>query len=149
MIDLMVNRIQKACPPLTGVTAAGVTDVDVVIGLESRGFLLGPLVALRLNKPFVPIRKKGKLPGNVMQMSYNLEYSSDTFEIQEDSLGGDGKRVVILDDLLATGGTLKCAVKLVESLNCKVVHAMVVIELSDLKGREQLPNVNVHSLIKY
>lgn len=143
MIDLLVDQIKKSSS-----SGSDEGSIDVVIGLESRGFLIGPLVALRLNKPFLPIRKKGKLPGHVTQLSYHLEYSSDTFEIQVDSLS-PGKKVLLIDDLLATGGTLKCAVQLVQSLKCQVAHALVLIELSDLKGRQLLDGVNIHSLIKY
>lgn len=147
MIDLLVDQIKNSSP-LTDPSGSDEVDVDVVIGLESRGFLIGPLVALRLNKPFFPIRKKGKLPGEVVQLSYDLEYSSDTFEIQVDSFSA-GQKILLIDDLLATGGTLKCAVQLVQSLKCHVAHALVLIELSHLKGRERLDGVNIHSLIKY
>ena len=107
---------------------------DKIVGLDSRGFLFGNSMALTVNKPFVPIRKKGKLPGTCISATYTLEYGTDTLEIQEGSIR-PGDRVLIVDDLLATGGTLNAAAGLVKQCGGVVDHCWVVIELSILGGR--------------
>lgn len=122
-------------------------EVDVVVGLDSRGFLFGPIISLELGKPFLPIRKKGKLPGNVRQKSYTLEYGEETFEVQVDLLP-KGARVLIVDDLLATGGTMAAAVELLEFAEATVVECLVIIELVGLNGRNKL-KAPVHSFIQY
>ncbi|KAK0084430.1 hypothetical protein PV325_007024 [Microctonus aethiopoides] len=122
-------------------------DVDVIVGLDSRGFLLGPLISVALNKPFVPIRKKGKLPGNVKRENYKLEYGEATFEIQIESISG-GKKVLIVDDLLATGGTMAAAIKLIKSTGADVVECLVIMEISSLNGRAKL-GVPAYSFIQY
>jgi len=121
--------------------------LDAIVGLESRGFLFGPQLALELSIPFVPIRKKGKLPGEVFSCEYSLEYGNDVVEVQKDSLKA-GSSIVIVDDLLATGGSLKGACELMEAVGVKVVQCFIVMELMDLKGREKLA-VPVHSLLQY
>ncbi|KAK7077540.1 hypothetical protein SK128_010181 [Halocaridina rubra] len=136
MIKLLEEKIQSLCP-----------NVDVVMGLESRGFLLAAPLALALSKPLVPMRKKGKLPGKTKQVSYTLEYSTDTFEAQVDGIKPD-QTVVIVDDLLATGGTMKAACDLVTSMGGKVALCIVVIELSDLKGCEEI-TAPFQSIVKY
>ncbi len=112
-------------------------DVDVVAGIESRGFILGGAVAVLLKKGFVPIRKKGKLPGKVVRHEYVLEYGTDVIEVHEDAIE-KGDRVLLIDDLVATGGTAAAAIKLIEQLGGTVVEAAFVIDLPDLKGREKL-----------
>ncbi|BES88775.1 adenine phosphoribosyltransferase [Nesidiocoris tenuis] len=121
--------------------------IDAVIGLESRGFLFGPQIASILGVPFVPARKKGKLPGELIRLEYSLEYGTDVMEVQKESLAGK-KSVLIVDDLLATGGTMKAAVDLATSTGANVVECFVILELADLKGRDKIP-VPCHSLIVY
>uniref|UniRef100_A0A1B6FE53 Adenine phosphoribosyltransferase n=1 Tax=Cuerna arida TaxID=1464854 RepID=A0A1B6FE53_9HEMI len=120
--------------------------VDVIAGLESRGFLFGPSLALELGLPFVPIRKKGKLPGKVNQVAFTLEYGIDAFEIQTESIL-PSQKVVLLDDLLATGGSLAASCQLITQLGAQVVECLVVIELTDLKGRDKIP-APVYSFIQ-
>ncbi|KZC11756.1 Adenine phosphoribosyltransferase [Dufourea novaeangliae] len=122
-------------------------EVDLVVGLDSRGFLFGPTISLELGKPFLPIRKKGKLPGKVSQKSFTLEYGEATFEIQVENIT-KGTRVLIVDDLLATGGTMAAAVELLQSTGAEVVECLVIIELNGLKGRDKL-GVPTHSFIQY
>jgi len=123
-------------------------DFDVIIGLESRGFMFGVPVAYAMNKPFVPVRKAGKLPREVIQESYALEYGRATVEIHvEDIL--PGQRVVLVDDLIATGGTAQAAYKLVEKLGAKMVKSVFVIELPALKGREILKDYDIESLVVF
>ena len=109
---------------------------DKIVGLDSRGFLFGNTMALAVKKPFVPIRKKGKLPGSCLSATYPLEYGTDTLEVQEGSIG-PGDRVLIVDDLLATGGPLSAAAGLVKQCGGVVDHCWVVIELSVLGGRDK------------
>ncbi|MCX6818752.1 MAG: adenine phosphoribosyltransferase [Candidatus Aenigmarchaeota archaeon] len=122
--------------------------IDVIVGIESRGFILGGIIAHELGVGFVPIRKKGKLPAEVVKAEYDLEYGKDHIEMHKDSIL-EGQNVMIIDDLLATGGTAKAAVKLVESLGGKVVGLGVLIELLFLKGREKLKGYDIFSLIQY
>lgn len=122
-------------------------EVDLVVGLDSRGFLFGPMICLELGKPFLPIRKKGKLPGKVLEQKYTLEYGEATFEIQTENVN-KGARVLIIDDLLATGGSMAAAVQLVKSAGAEVIECLVIIELNKLKGREKL-GAPVHSFIQY
>ncbi len=121
---------------------------DVIAGTESRGFIFGTPIAYNLNKGFVLIRKEGKLPRQTIKESYDLEYGSATVEIHSDSIK-KGQRVVIIDDLIATGGTLKACINLVEKLGGVVAGVVLLIELVDLKGREFLKGYNVESIIKY
>jgi len=121
--------------------------IDVIVGLEARGFLFGPMLAQQLNASFVPIRKKGKLPGEVVQVKYSLEYGEDVFEAQKGSVK-PGQSVVIVDDLLATGGTMNAAVKLMSDMGADVKEGLVVIELSDLKGRTKVTSP-VYSMIQF
>ena len=120
---------------------------DVLTGIESRGFLLTAPLALRLGCGFTMVRKKGKLPGETVKLTYDLEYGSDTIEIQKDAVK-PGQRVVILDDLLATGGTLAAAVQLFRNAGAEVAGAACMIELTFLNGRERL-GVPVTSLVQY
>ncbi|XP_076357869.1 adenine phosphoribosyltransferase [Tachypleus tridentatus] len=116
---------------------AKVPGVKAVVGLEARGFLLGPVIALKLKVPFVPIRKVGKLPGSVRKVSYSLEYGMDSFEIQAEALNC-GEEVIIIDDLLATGGTMQAAVQLLQECGVIVAECVVIIELTELNGREKI-----------
>ncbi len=122
--------------------------IEVIAGIESRGFIFGAALADRLKIPFVPIRKKGKLPYKTISAEYELEYGTDLIEIHEDAVK-EGSSVLIIDDLLATGGTAKAACELVEKLKGKVFGLGFVIELEFLKGREKLKNREVFSIIKY
>jgi adenine phosphoribosyltransferase len=122
--------------------------VDVVLGIEARGFIFAPALAYHLNAGFVPVRKPSKLPAETARVSYALEYGEDTLEIHRDAVGA-GTRVIIADDLLATGGTAKAAVDLVESLGGVVAGLVFVVELEFLPGREKLAGYDVRSLIKY
>ena len=122
--------------------------IDAVVGIEARGFLFAAPLSLKLGLPLVPVRKEGKLPFNTNSASYALEYGQSTVEIHTDAIS-DGQRVLVLDDLLATGGTLAATAKLVESSGGVVAGAAVVIELAELRGRELLKGYDVLSLITY
>jgi adenine phosphoribosyltransferase len=122
--------------------------VDKVVGMESRGFMFGPILAYNLNAGFVPVRKPGKLPGDVIEETYELEYGSDTLEMHQDGIV-KGERVLIVDDLIATGGTAVATAKLVESLEGEVVGLGFIIELTFLDGRQKLGGYEVESLIQY
>lgn len=123
-------------------------DFDVVVGPESRGFIFGVPVAYALKKAFVPVRKKGKLPCETVEMSYDLEYGSATIEMHKDSIQ-PGQKVVIVDDLIATGGTIEAITKLVEQLGGEVVRIEFVMELAGLNGRQKLAKYDINSLITY
>lgn len=123
-------------------------DIDAIVGIESRGFIIGTPLALALKLPFVPIRKVGKLPFDKIKVSYKLEYGEATIEMHTDALAPGG-RVIIVDDLLATGGTTAASIELVEKLGAEVVRCAFVIELGFLNGRSKLPNGKVDSLIVY
>lgn len=127
--------------------ASSTTKPDAVVGIESRGFLFGVPLALHWGVPFVPARKFGKLPGATVRQVYSLEYGEDTLELQADSLKA-GQRVVLVDDLLATGGTALATVQLVQQLGAEVTGVLFVIELVGLHGREKLAPLPVHSLIR-
>ena len=122
--------------------------VDAIVGIESRGFLFGTPLAHKLGAAFVPIRKKGKLPYDTVDVSYDLEYGSATIEVHTDAIG-DGHRTIVVDDLLATGGTAAAACKLIEGQGGEIVECAFVVELSFLNGREKMGNRKVHSLVAY
>ncbi len=122
--------------------------IDAVIGVEARGFIFAPALAYHFKAGFVPVRKPRKLPAECASISYDLEYGQDTLEIHRDAIG-DGHRVIIADDLLATGGTAKAVVDLVEQLGGTVVGLVFVVELEFLQGRAKLAGYDVRSLIKY
>jgi len=122
--------------------------IDLVLGIEARGFIFGPAVADRLGAGFVPVRKPRKLPAETARISYDLEYGSDSLEIHKDAIQS-GQRVIIVDDLLATGGTACAAVQLAQSLGADIAGVGFVIELGFLNGRQKLSNVPVFSLLKY
>lgn len=134
-VDKMVNDIKAH-------------NVDIIVGPEARGFIFGTPVAYALGVGFVPIRKPGKLPAEVEAYEYDLEYGTDTLEIHKDAIK-PGMRVAIVDDLLATGGTIKAATELIEKLGGEVVVLEFVIELGFLKGRDRLTDYNVNTLVTY
>ena len=123
-------------------------EVDVIAGTESRGFIFGVPIAYNLHKPFVPIRKQGKLPCETVSQSYDLEYGSATIEMHKDSIK-PGQKVAIIDDLIATGGTVEAAIKLIERLGGEVVACVFLTELVDLKGRDVLEGYRVESIVKF
>ena len=123
-------------------------DFDVVIGPESRGFIFGVPVAYNLNKSFVPVRKKGKLPCETVSMEYELEYGTAVIEIHKDAIK-PGQKVVIIDDLIATGGTIEAIIKMVEGLGGEVAGICFLMELAGLNGREKLKDYRVDSVIQY
>jgi len=122
--------------------------IDLVVGIEARGFILAPALAYSLNAGFIPVRKPNKLPAETARISYGLEYGTDTLEIHEDAVQ-KGQNVLLCDDLLATGGTAAAAVQLIRSLGGKVDGAAFAVELSFLHGREKLPGLDVFSLMQY
>lgn len=123
-------------------------QLDYVVGIESRGFIFGMPLAYQLNVGFIPVRKPGKLPAAVYSVSYDLEYGQDSLEMHQDAMA-QGSRVLIIDDLLATGGTAVATTQLMEKANCNLVGFGFVIELKDLGGRQKLPKVPIISLIEY
>lgn len=124
--------------------------VDVVVGIESRGFIFGAALAYKLGAGFVPVRKKGKLPWRTYQATYDLEYGTDTLEVHQDGIRA-GQKVVIIDDLIATGGTACAVIELVEKLKGKIVEVAFLIELTDLKGKDKVvaKNYPVYSLLQF
>lgn len=138
-LKLSIDKIQEM---LEGV------EFDAVLGLESRGFIFGMPIAYNLHKAFIPVRKKGKLPRETVSAKYDLEYGTAEIEIHKEDLR-PGMKVVIIDDLIATGGTVEAAVKLAESLDAEVVKIAFVMELAGLKGRERLAGYDVESVITY
>ncbi|MFA5090365.1 MAG: adenine phosphoribosyltransferase [Candidatus Omnitrophota bacterium] len=122
--------------------------IDKVVAIEARGFILGGAVADRLGAGFIPVRKKGKLPASTHAVTYDLEYGTDTLEIHQDAIAR-GENVIIIDDLLATGGTAKAVTDLLKQLGAKIKGIAFLVELTDLKGKDKLKGAPVHSLIKY
>ena len=123
-------------------------SIDYVVGMESRGFIFGTPLAYRLGSGFVPVRKPGKLPAKVHSVEYDLEYGSDSLEIHQDAFP-ESSNVLIVDDLIATGGTAAATAQLVERASCNLVGFGFIIELSDLGGRQKLPDVPIESLVIY
>lgn len=138
-LKMAIDEIQKE---LEGV------DFDLVLGPESRGFIFGVPIAYNLNKGFIPVRKKGKLPCETVEMEYDLEYGTAVIEMHKDAIK-PGQKVVIIDDLIATGGTIEAITKLVESLGGEVVKIVFLMELEGLKGRDKLKNFDIASVIRY
>ncbi|HIZ44236.1 MAG TPA: adenine phosphoribosyltransferase [Firmicutes bacterium] len=138
-LRLAIDKIQES---LEGV------EFDTVVGPESRGFIFGVPVAYNLHKGFVPVRKKGKLPCETVEIEYDLEYGSSVIEMHKDAIK-PGEKVVIIDDLIATGGTTEAIIKLVEGLGGEVVKICFLMELAGLKGREKLKDYDVASVICY
>ena len=134
-VDLMVD-------PYVG------AGIDKVVGIESRGFILAPAMAIRLGAGFVLVRKPGKLPAKTIEVAYDLEYGQDRIEVHEDAIEA-GERVLIVDDLMATGGTAAAAVELVRRLEGNLVGAAFLVELEFLHGRSKIPGVEIFSLLKY
>ena len=134
-VDLMVD-------PYVG------AGIDKVVGIESRGFILAPAMAIRLDAGFVLVRKPGKLPARTIDVAYDLEYGQDRIEVHEDAIEA-GERVLIVDDLMATGGTAAAAVELVRRLKGNLVGAAFLVELEFLQGRTRIPGVEIFSLLKY
>ena len=134
-IDLMQEKIKDL-------------EFDVVVGPESRGFIFGVPIAYNLHKPFIPVRKKGKLPCETVSMDYELEYGTATIEIHKDAIK-PGQKVVIVDDLMATGGTIEAIIKLISQLGGEVVGSVFLMELAGLEGRKKLEGQNVQSVIVY
>src|SRR5579863_4112059 len=123
-------------------------EIDLVLGIEARGFIFGPALAYRLNAGFVPVRKPKKLPAPVAKVNYDLEYGTDSLEIHLDAIE-PGQRVLIVDDLLATGGTMQATVQLVRQLGGEIVSIGFAVELDFLKGRAKFPEYDVFSLLHY
>lgn len=138
-LKLAIDEMQKL---LDGV------EFDVIAGVESRGFIFGMPIAYNLNKPFVPIRKKGKLPCETVSITYELEYGTATIEMHKDAIK-PGQKIVIIDDLIATGGTVEAAAKLVESVGGEVRKMLFLIELPALGGRNKLSKYEVSSVLSY
>ncbi|MBW8001284.1 MAG: adenine phosphoribosyltransferase [Planctomycetes bacterium] len=124
------------------------SDIDYVAAVEARGFIFGVAVADKLNVGFIPIRKKGKLPFKTQSITYDLEYGSDTLEVHEDAVNV-GDKVLMVDDLLATGGTMKAACELIEKIGGQIVAITCLIELAFLPGREKLPGYDIKTIISY
>ena len=141
-IDTLRASIKEIAAPFMDL------EIDVVVGIESRGFIFGAPIADVLNCSFVPVRKPGKLPWKTESVSYELEYGTDALEIHEDAIT-EGQNVLIVDDLLATGGTAEATCKLVSKLGGNIKGLSVLIELEDLNGRKRLNQYNVHSLVQY
>ena len=140
---------------LSGITERFAVDIgdlgwrpDVIVGPEARGFIFGPLLAIELGVGFVPVRKQGKLPASTRQVEYSLEYGTNVLEMHEDALSS-GQRVVIIDDLLATGGTVSACVELCEGAGAEVVGSLSVIELVGLGARERLDPLPIHALVEF
>ena len=123
-------------------------NIDKVVAIESRGFIFGAMLAERLNAGFVPVRKPGKLPAQTLQAAYLLEYGTDTLEIHQDAIA-PGERILLHDDLLATGGTARAACQLIKQLGGQVIHISFLLELAFLNGKEKLTDYTVSSIIKY
>ncbi|MDO4479220.1 MAG: adenine phosphoribosyltransferase [Lachnospiraceae bacterium] len=138
-LKLAIEEMQKALDGL---------EFDVIAGAESRGFIFGMPIAYNLQKPFVPIRKAGKLPCETVSATYDLEYGTATIEMHKDAVK-PGQKVVIIDDLMATGGTMEAAAKIVEELGGEVVKMVFLMELAGLEGRKKLAKYDVASVITY
>lgn len=138
-LHMAIDQMQKK---LEGV------DFDIVLGPESRGFIFGVPIAYNMHKAFVPVRKKGKLPRATISQTYDLEYGTATIEIHKDAIQ-PGQKVVIIDDLIATGGTTEAIIKMVEELDGEVVRCVFLMELAGLKGREKLKGYDIDSAIIY
>lgn len=139
------KELRNAIQDMLGV--AKDINPDVIVAFETRGFFFGPTLAYIMDVPFVPIRKKGKLPGAVYSQGYELEYGSDVVEIHQGSIQ-QNQRILLVDDILATGGTMEAGVKLVRYFNPASIDSLFLLELKELKGRERLSGYNVHSLVQ-
>lgn len=139
--DALKETIDRLCDYIP-------SDVDLIVGPESRGFIFGTAVAYKIGAGFVPVRKPGKLPAETLSYTYDLEYGSDTIEIHKDAIK-KGDKVVIIDDLIATGGTLEASAKAVEMLGGEVVAIVALMELTGLNARDKLKGYDVHTLVEY
>lgn len=137
LVDVLVSRIERLD-----------VQFDRMVGLEARGFLVGIPLSLRMKVPFFPIRKKGKLPGEVYSVEYQLEYGTDVLQIQKDVIPRHS-RCLIIDDLIATGGSIQAAKSLISQCGCETTACLVVIELKNLNGREKIAPTPLHSLLTY
>ncbi|MCL6436714.1 MAG: adenine phosphoribosyltransferase [Leptolyngbyaceae cyanobacterium HOT.MB2.61] len=135
-----IDTLAEKCDPLSP---------DFVIGMESRGFIFGAPLACKLGAGFIPVRKPGKLPAAVHSVEYELEYGMDRLEVHQDALHPPDSRILIVDDVIATGGTAGATAKLVQQTGCTLVGFAFVIELKDLNGRKQLPEVPIITLVEY
>ncbi len=140
--DALVTAIEALCEPFRG------QKIDYVAAIEARGFIFGSAVARALDAGFIPIRKPGKLPHITESVEYDLEYGTDTVQVHKDAIE-DGASVLLVDDLLATGGTMGAAIELVELLNAKIIGLTFLIELTALNGREKLGDYPIHAEISY
>jgi len=134
-IDLLAKKFRKE-------------KIDLIVGVEARGFIFGPTLAYKLGIGFVPVRKKGKLPFKTRSVTYELEYGTDILEIHEDAIA-ENQRVLIVDDLLATGGTIKAVIDLVKAQGATIAGVAFLVELKFLKGKEKIKDVDVYSVVKY
>ena len=134
-IDLLAKKFRKE-------------KIDLIVGVEARGFIFGPTLAYKLGIGFVPVRKKGKLPFKTRSVTYELEYGTDILEIHEDAIA-ENQRVLIVDDLLATGGTIKAVIDLVKAQGAVIAGVAFLVELKFLKGKEKIKDVDVYSVVKY
>ncbi len=123
-------------------------DIDKIVGIDARGFVFGAVLAYKLGIGFVPVRKKGKLPWKTIQETYSLEYGEDTLEIHEDAVNS-GEKVIIVDDLIATGGTVGATVKLVKKLGAQIIECAFIVELPELKGRDQIQDCKVFVITQF
>ena len=123
-------------------------NIDKIVGIDARGFVFGAVLAYKLGIGFIPVRKKGKLPYKTIEETYSLEYGEDTLEIHEDALG-KGDKVIVVDDLIATGGTVGATVNLVEKLGAQIIECAFIVELPDLNGRDKIKNCKVFSITKF
>ena len=138
-LHLAIDEMQKKLKDI---------EFDTVVGPESRGFIFGVPIAYNMHKAFVPVRKKGKLPRETVSIKYDLEYGSAEVEMHRDSIK-PGQKVVIIDDLMATGGTLDAMIKLIEGMGGEVVKVVFLMELAGLEGRKKLPGYDIESVITY
>ncbi len=123
-------------------------EIDKIVGIDARGFIHGAVLAYKLNVGFIPVRKKGKLPYKTVSAEYSLEYGEDVVEMHEDAIK-KGEKVLIVDDLIATGGTIAAAAQLVEKLGGKIVECAFIVELPDLNGREKIKGYNIYTLTEF
>jgi adenine phosphoribosyltransferase len=125
-----------------------ILNIDKVVGIDARGFVFGAVLAYQLNVGFIPVRKKGKLPYKTVSQEYTLEYGKNTVEMHEDSIT-EGEKVVIIDDLIATGGTIEAAVKLVKKLGGEILECGFIVELPELKGRDKIKDQNIFTICEF
>ena len=140
--DAFAAAVEALAGPFDG------ADIDYVAAVEARGFIFGSAVAKKINSGFIPIRKQGKLPYKTCSVTYSLEYGTDTLEVHSDAAKA-GVRVLMVDDLLATGGTMAAACRLIKNLGAKIVGLSFLVELTDLGGREKLTDYSIHTVISY